>query len=81
LSVSECGEHCKSCETAGAGKCDNGECDDRYVSASDGTCTGKSELSDTLLEWKVSVAVETQLCKVSLGHELHASAPQVWFTC
>ena len=43
LSVSACGGHCKSCKENGAGRCDEGKCDDRYVLASDKTCKGKSD--------------------------------------
>ncbi|KAK2164892.1 hypothetical protein NP493_1386g00032 [Ridgeia piscesae] len=37
-SCEACGGHCKSCDTTGAGKCDEGKCDDKYVLASDKTC-------------------------------------------
>ena len=43
LSVSACGGHCKSCKENGAGKCDEGNCDDKHVLASDKTCKGKSD--------------------------------------
>ena len=38
--VAGCDVNCKRCTTNGEGKCDSGQCSDRYVLDSDNTCEG-----------------------------------------
>ena len=40
--VTGCDVNCKSCTTNGEGKCDSGQCNDRYVLDSDNTCEGNT---------------------------------------
>ena len=42
LSIAACSSDCKSCDKNGAGSCDQGMCDDRFVfDSTDSKCKGK----------------------------------------
>ena len=39
-----CGMHCRQCDTAGAGLCDDGQCYSFYTMANDKTCHGQTAM-------------------------------------